>query len=233
MEQLIAFFQNKQVDAVLDVGTGTGNFIAVLKETFPEAKIIGVDPNTDSMNEAAQLYPDVDFVEMGGENLDFNKNTFDVASISMALHHLPDIAKTFSEMKRVVKPGGWIVVNELFSDNLNPAQEVHKLMHHFRSKIDRLTGVCHNETSTKQEIVDYVEASGLKIVLHFENRKTATPISKEEIVERNAKMKDLLVKIAEYPEYPDLLQEASIITEAINEHGFEMAPRVVIVSEVH
>jgi hypothetical protein len=52
-------------------------------------------------------------------------------------------------MQRIVKTGGWIIVNELFSDNLNPAQEVHKMFHHFRSKIDRLTGIYHNETFEK------------------------------------------------------------------------------------
>jgi len=64
------------------------------------------------------------------------------------LHHLSDIGAALAEMKRVVKPGGWIIVNELISDGLNPAQQVHKMLHHLRSKIDRMIGEVHNETFT-------------------------------------------------------------------------------------
>ncbi len=71
------------------------------------------------------------------ERLPFSTGTFDVASISMALHHLTKVSKGLHEMKRVVKKGGWIIVNEIISDNLNPAQEVHKIYHHFRSRVDR------------------------------------------------------------------------------------------------
>src|SRR5210317_918102 len=125
MEKLTDFFKKKPVKTALDVGTGTGNFIDVLKNALPGVQITGVDPSSESMTEAAQLYPEVSFKKMSGEELLFPDNSFDLVAISMALHHLPDVSKTLAEMQRVVKPGGWIVVNELFSDNLNPAQEVH------------------------------------------------------------------------------------------------------------
>ncbi|MCY1721261.1 methyltransferase domain-containing protein [Prolixibacteraceae bacterium Z1-6] len=232
MKPLKTFFQNKQVRTVLDVGTGTGDFVAVLKEVFPEAKITGVDPNTKSLTEAAKLFPGVDFVDMGGEHLDFADDQFDVASISMALHHLPDITKTLAEMQRVVKPRGWIIVNELFSDNLNPAQEVHKLMHHFRSKIDRLNGVSHNETLTKAEILELVENSGVTILHHFENKKERKPTTDEEINERIAKLNVLLDTISHRPEYPNFVAEAKEINAGLKLHGFAMATRVVIIGVV-
>src|SRR5690606_33972620 len=137
MKQLKDFFADKTVSKILDTGTGTGDFIEVLKEVFPKAKITGIDPNTESLQEAAIKYPELTLAEMNAEKLEFTDNSFDLASISMALHHLPDIQKALKEMQRVVKPRGWIIVNELFSDNLNQAEEVHKMFHHFRSKIDR------------------------------------------------------------------------------------------------
>ncbi len=232
MEKLNRFFIDKEINSVLDVGTGTGNFIAVLKETFVEATIVGVDPNVESLAEAVKVYPDVSFKEMVGEKLDFADQTFDVASISMALHHVPDVALTLSEMQRVVKPGGWVIINELFSDNLNPAQEVHKAMHHFRSKIDRLNGVSHNETFTKQQILELTETAGLNIRLHFENRKPAKNPTPEEIDERLAKLNEMLDQVKNKPEFPELEIESVRIEAALKQHGFEMATCVVVVAEV-
>lgn len=232
MKKLNEFFSTKQINTVLDVGTGSGNFIAVLKEALPEAQITGVDPSVDAMKEAAALYPEVTFKEMTGEQLIFPENSFDVASISMALHHLPNIKKTLAEMQRVVCSGGFIIVNELFSDNLNEAQKVHQLMHHFRSKVDRLCGVCHNETFLKQEILEMVAESGLKILLHFENRKVGKPITAQEINERSAKVQEMLEQVKDKPEYSELAKEAEAIKAALKQHGFEMATRVVIVAEV-
>ena len=39
MKQLIDFFQDKQIKRLLDVGTGSGDFLLVLKQAFPGAEI--------------------------------------------------------------------------------------------------------------------------------------------------------------------------------------------------
>lgn len=229
MEQLNNFFKDKKISDILDVGTGTGDFVNVLKEVFPTARITGIDPNTNSLKEAAQKHSDVNFREMGGENLNFEDNIFDVASISMALHHLPDISKTLNEMKRVVKPGGWIIVNELFSDNLSQAQEVHKMYHHFRSSVDRLTGVSHNATFKKSEILELVEKSGIEIQLHFEFNKSKNVISKPEDVEFYVqKMEQMLEPVKNLKEYNELKNEIPEFREAALKHGFQQATKVVI-----
>ncbi len=140
MEALTNFFFDKNCVNILDVGTGPGKFIKVLREAFPNGQITGIDPEQESLEEANRNYPDVKFEQGVAEHLSFSTGTFDVASISMALHHLTKVGKGLREMKRVVKKGGWIIVNEMVSDNLNPAQEVHKIYHHFRSRVDRILG---------------------------------------------------------------------------------------------
>ncbi len=232
MIQLKDFFADKKVSTILDTGTGTGDFIEVLKEVFPKAELTGIDPNTDSLHEAAKIYPDLLFAEMGAENLNFDDNSFDLASISMALHHLPDIQKSLKEMQRVVKPGGWIIVNELFSDDLSPAEEVHKMMHHFRSKIDRLIGVSHNETFKKDEIRETIKAAGIKVLFDFEN--PVEPISLAESIElenRLDKMKLHLEKIKGRPEYDIFKPEIDEFRQAALKHGFQSPTRIVLVGK--
>jgi len=226
----VNYFRDKEVDSILDVGTGEGDFISVLKDVFPKAQITGVDPNTESLQEAAKKYHDVLFTEMSGENLEFADKSFDVASISMALHHLPDIQSALKEMQRVVKSGGWIIVNELFSDNLNPAQEVHKMFHHFRSKIDRLTDTFHQETFEKEQILQMVKTAGIQIQFSFENETETNLIAKEgELEIRIEKMKQHLEKIKDRPEYETLKPEIDKFRKRALKHGFQTATRIVVV----
>ncbi len=228
MKQLTDFFEGKQVNKILDMGTGTGDFIKVLKNVFPKAEITGIDPLEESLKEAKKNYPDVHFEKMSGEKLAFENGQFDVASISMALHHLPDIQAAFGEMKRVLKPGGWIIVNELVSDGLNPAQEVHKMLHHFRSTIDRMLGEHHREAFTRAEIPVIVENAGLQIELQFIDDR-GTPDAPANYPTRIEKMEDHLEKINGMAEYKTLKQQLKEFSKLIEEHGFQPSPRMVIV----
>ncbi|HSM47544.1 MAG TPA: methyltransferase domain-containing protein [Draconibacterium sp.] len=232
MEQLNTWFSEFKVNSILDVGAGSGDFIAVLKNVFPKARITGVDPDGESLKEATKKYPDCSFMEMNGEHLEFADNSFDLASISMALHHLPDIQKALNEMQRVVKPGGWIIVNELFSNNLNHAQEVHKMYHHFRSSIDRLTGVNHNETFEKEQILQMIKKAGIKVLFHFENTEETNLIaSPDDLDIRIEKMKQHLEKINGLPEYEIYKPQIEEFRQRALLFGFQPATRIVVVGK--
>lgn len=232
MEQLKTYFSEFEINSILDVGAGSGDFIAVLKDVFPKAKITGVDPDAESLKEAARKYADCTFIEMRGEQLEFADNSFDLASISMALHHLPDIQKALNEMQRVVKPGGWIIINELFSNNLNPAQEVHKMFHHFRSGIDRLTGINHNETFEKEEILQFIKTAGIKVHFDFENREETNLIALPgELDVRIEKMKQHLEKIEDLPEYEIYKPLIEEFRQRALLFGFQPATRIVVVGQ--
>jgi SAM-dependent methyltransferase len=150
----------------------------------------------------------------------------------MALHHLPDIQTSLKEMLRVVKPGGWIIVNELFSDNLNTAQEVHKIFHHFRSKIDRLTGIYHQETFEKEQILHLVKSAGIQIQLSFENKiQTNLIASPGELDVRIEKMKQHLEKIKGLPEYEIYKPQIEEFRQRALLFGFQPATRIVVVGQ--
>jgi ubiquinone/menaquinone biosynthesis C-methylase UbiE len=232
MEQLKDFFHDKNVKSILDVGTGTGDFLKVLTEDFPGAAIVGVDPDSKSLEEAAKKFPEITFQKMGAEKLLFKANSFDVVSISMALHHLPKIQKSLKEIKRVVKPGGWIIVNELFSDNLNPAQEVQKMFHHFRSRVDRILGICHRETFKKAEIIQMVKDAGIPIQFYFEHTPNVNMIENKTDLEMWVeKMKQNLERISGLPDYEILKPKIMEFRENAAAHGFQPATRVVIVGK--
>ncbi|HKI89534.1 MAG TPA: class I SAM-dependent methyltransferase [Draconibacterium sp.] len=232
MIQLIDFFRDKHVNKILDVGTGSGDFVKILRDTFPKAEINGVDPNTESLGKAKKIFPDVTFREMVAEDLIFEDNTFDIVSMSMALHHLPKVKKGLKELKRVVIPTGWIIINELFSDNLSPAQEVHKQFHHFRSYIDRLTGVSHRETFRKEEILQIIRDAGISVQFYFDDSKEVNLVAEDgELEMRVQKMKDALEKIKDRPEYDALKPQIEDFREKALKFGFQPATRVVVVGK--
>ncbi len=232
MKALIDFFEDKKVGSVLDVGTGSGHFIKVLNKVFSCTDVYGVDPNETALKDAALTYPLAHFSVMKGEMLSFNNNRFDVAAISMALHHLSDVQATLKEMQRVVKSGGWIIINEPFNDDLNPAQEVHKAMHHFRSKIDRLNGICHNSSFTKKEILEMAKTSGLTISLYFQHKSPEGISDGVGIAERKKKLYEAVESIRDKPEYLELKKEIPKMEEALDRFGFEKATRLVVVGKV-
>ena len=229
MEALTNFFLDKNCKHVLDVGTGPGKFITVLKEVFPSAQITGVDPMQESLEEAKKNYPEVAFVQGVAERLPFATGTFDVVSISMALHHLSKISKGLRETKRVVKKDGWIIVNEIISDNLNPAQEVQKIYHHFRSKIDRILGVSHHETFQKEQVIQMVENAGVSIQFFFEHNDEPEKLNENELEKRVEIMQKKLEKIKDKPEYDEMKDQIKEFMKQVSIHGFQPATKVVIV----
>jgi ubiquinone/menaquinone biosynthesis C-methylase UbiE len=230
MEPLINYFIDKKAENILDIGTGKGEFIPVLIHTFPGAFITGIDPNTESLEIASRHYPKIEFQKMGAEKLHFRDNTFDIISISMALHHLPKIGKSLKEIKRVVKPDGYLIINEPISDNLNPAQEVHKMYHHFRSRIDRILGTFHRKTFTSKAILQMLKTAELPVQFYFEQRRnTNLAVFDGELDLRIENMKQMLEKIKGRPEYKILQPQIEEFRIKALKKGFQPATNLVIV----
>lgn len=230
MEPLINYFKDIDTHHILDVGTGTGGFIHVLKKTFPHAEITGVDPSLKSLEVAREKYPEITFRQMAAEKLEFDNDLFDVVSISMALHHLPKVKKGLKEMKRVLKPEGYIIISEVISDNLNRAQEVHKMYHHFRSRIDRLLGQFHRKTFTKDAILQMLKVAELPVQFFFEQRRNVNLAEDEADLDlRVEKMHSMLEKIKGRPEYDILQPQIEEFRDKALKYGFQPATKLVIV----
>ena len=230
MEPLVNYFKKIEIHNILDVGTGSGAFLYVLKYIFPKSKITAIDPSKEELEIARKNFPDVDFFEMEAEKLAFADNSFDVVSISMALHHLPKVKKGLKEMKRVLKPEGYMIINEVISDNLNAAQEVHKMYHHFRSRTDRLLGKFHRKTFSKDAILNMLKTTELPVQFFFEQRSNTNHVEDEKELEmRVNKMKMMLEKIKDRPEYETLLPQIEEFRNNAKKHGLQPATKLVLV----
>ncbi len=97
---------------VLDIGCGKGALAAAL--STDGARVTGVDPSPEALTKAREAAPQASFETASAEGLPFADGTFDAAIFSNSLHHVPvpAIGEALAEARRVVKPGGHIVVVE-------------------------------------------------------------------------------------------------------------------------
>ena len=157
---------------VLDVGTGNGDFITTLMEILGDhSTFTGVDVNSEKLEEGRERFEGkpVDLIEMDGRDLSFEDGTFDTVCISNSLHHLEHVGDVLSEMVRVLRPGGHLVLQEMFSDGeQSPAQTTDSLQHHWSARVDTLFGTYHRETYQHEEIRSAVEGLDLREVTFFE-----------------------------------------------------------------
>lgn len=103
--------------SVLDLATGTGDIALLFSdEVGPEGKVIGADFCPDMIQQARAREKNqrrnLSFEVGDAMSLRFTDNSFDISSISFGIRNVDDPVKALSEMRRVVKPGGRVVVLE-------------------------------------------------------------------------------------------------------------------------
>lgn len=108
---------------VLDVGCGTGYLLRELGGRCPQAvELVGVDPAA-GMIAAARAAGDDDrlrWVEGTAEELPFAEASFDLVVSTTSFDHWADQQAGLAECARVLVPGGWLVLTDLFSGWLTP-----------------------------------------------------------------------------------------------------------------
>ena len=98
---------------VLDVGIGTGLLAREIVHILgPSGRVVGLDPSWQMIAEGRRQL-NVAFVQGVGECLPFPDSHFDFLTMGYALRHVPDLDQAFEEYRRVLKPGGRLVLLEI------------------------------------------------------------------------------------------------------------------------
>jgi demethylmenaquinone methyltransferase / 2-methoxy-6-polyprenyl-1,4-benzoquinol methylase len=97
---------------VLDVACGTGDLAVVLFENTG-ARVIGTDFCRPMLEIAAgKTAKRIPLIEGDALQLPFREGSFDVVTIAFGLRNLASVEGGLAELRRVLKPGGWVIVLE-------------------------------------------------------------------------------------------------------------------------
>lgn len=116
-QRIVALAQLSPGARVLDVGTGTGIVALAAAEAVGEGgRVVGIDLS-DGMLLTARRYAEraglagrVDFHCMDAESLEISDSSFDAVVSLFALLHFPNPSVALKEMRRVLRPGGQLVL---------------------------------------------------------------------------------------------------------------------------
>ena len=105
-------------ERVLDVGSGAGTDSLVAAQMVgPTGSVTGIDMTPEMLEKsraaAAQMGLDVTFLEADAERLPFEDASFDVVISNGVIDLIPDKDAVFSEILRVLVPGGRIQVADI------------------------------------------------------------------------------------------------------------------------
>jgi ubiquinone/menaquinone biosynthesis C-methylase UbiE len=99
-------------DRILDLGCGTGIVARVLRERLGgAARITGLDASPAMVEMAKSVTPDIDFREGNAMALPFGDHSFDLVVSHQMLQFVPDRALALREARRVLSPGGRLLLS--------------------------------------------------------------------------------------------------------------------------
>jgi len=131
-KKAIALLRDLQPKIILDVATGTGDFSIEALSLKPE-KIIGVDISEGMLEVGRQKmrkrkFDSIIELRLGdSENLPFTDNFFDAVIVAFGVRNFEDMKGGLTEMLRVVKPGGKVIVLEFSRPSKFPMKQLYSV----------------------------------------------------------------------------------------------------------
>lgn len=163
---------------VLDLGSGAGNDVFIARREVGETgRVIGVDFTPDMIEKA-----ETNRAKLGLENVEFRQGDIedlpicdgmvDVVISNCVLNLVPDKAKAFSEIHRVLKPGGHFCVSDIVLEGVLPEK---------LQKAAELYVGCVSGALQKNDYLYHIETLGFESIEILKER--AILISDEELGE--------------------------------------------------
>lgn len=93
---------------VLEIGCGRGTLVHRLRTQGID--VVGVETSATRIDEGGALYGQLPIEQISGTSLPFQDEQFDLVLSFDVLEHIPDTERHLLEVRRVLKPGGWYLL---------------------------------------------------------------------------------------------------------------------------
>ncbi|AZQ57440.1 bifunctional demethylmenaquinone methyltransferase/2-methoxy-6-polyprenyl-1,4-benzoquinol methylase UbiE [Maribacter sp. MJ134] len=131
-KRVVAILKKEKPKTILDIATGTGDLAIALVKTGAE-KIIGLDISPGMLEvgkekiKEKKLDPKIEMVVGDSENLAYSDHSFDAVTVSFGVRNFETLETGLSEILRVLKPGGSLVVLETSVPTKTPFRQGYHL----------------------------------------------------------------------------------------------------------
>ena len=128
-KKAIKQLKNLEVKKIIDIATGTGDFAIASLKLNPD-EVIGVDISSGMLEVGAKKMKNkghdktIKMILGDSENLAFEDNYFDALTVGFGVRNFENLEKGLSEMLRVIRPGGKIVILEFSKPKKFPVKHV-------------------------------------------------------------------------------------------------------------
>ena len=112
---MIERIRGQGFSAALDVGCGEGRFCRILQ--LQGVRTVGIDPTEGLIRRARQLDPCGEYRVARAESFDIADGSFDLAVSYLSLIDIADFARALTNIIRVLRPGGTLLIANLTSFN--------------------------------------------------------------------------------------------------------------------
>jgi 2-polyprenyl-3-methyl-5-hydroxy-6-metoxy-1,4-benzoquinol methylase len=222
-----------EIDAgrILDVGCGSGQFTEILTGSLNSFEsLTGIDVAEEYLSEARLKFPgnQYEFKVASSLELPFENESYDMVAISKALHHVEDPQASLHEMKRVLKPDGYFLINEMHRDQLSEAQGSHMMYHHLRSEIDNVLGISHHQTFHRDDLISLVDGLELRdrVIMEF-SPDPSNAKDPDHINDFIRKMDEWFLQLDGHPEKEEFYRRAEDLKVRFRKHGIARPPQMV------
>ncbi len=130
-KRAVRLLKKHQPKLILDIATGTGDFAIEALSLNPE-KIIGVDISEGMLSVGREklikknLTDKIELISGDSEFLPFEDNFFDAVIVSFGVRNFENLEKGLSDMLRVLKPGGKVVILEFSKPKSFPFKQIYQ-----------------------------------------------------------------------------------------------------------
>lgn len=130
-KKMVRMARRQAPEHILDIATGTGDQALLMAKKLAPKRIDAVDLSEKMMEigqekAAKKGFADTIFFQRADcQSLPFGHNTFDLVTISFGVRNFENLAQSLSEIHRVLKPGGLLLILEFSRPTSFPIKQLY------------------------------------------------------------------------------------------------------------
>ena len=131
-KKVVKIISRNHPEKILDIATGTGDLALMMSKLNPK-KIVGLDISEGMLSVGkqkiakAQLSDTIEMIVGDSEDMPFKDDTFDAITVSFGVRNFANLDRGLTEIRRVLKPSGSLVILETSNPTKFPFKQGYKM----------------------------------------------------------------------------------------------------------